>query len=100
MDGPLAVAVDNSFNVYVADTNHRRVLELVAGSTTPIELAFNSPHLLTPAGVAVDSSLNVYVTDVDAKCVYRLPNKVSAQQTASLFLRWPHGSQRCRGGQP
>jgi len=81
LDGPLAVAVDNSFNVYVADTNHRRVLELAAGSTTPIELAFNSPHLLTPAGVAVDSSLHVYVTDVDAKCVYKLvPNKVSAQQ--------------------
>jgi len=80
LDGPLAVAVDSRFNVYVADTDHRRVLELPAGSTTPIELPFTSPHLLTPAGVAVDNSFNVYVTDVDAKRIFKLTKTTPPQQ--------------------
>lgn len=56
------IAVDQHENVYVAEWNKGgRVLELVAGATSPSELPFG--QLEGPVGVAVDPSGNVYVAD-------------------------------------
>jgi serine/threonine-protein kinase len=55
------VAVDAAGDVYVSDYTNNRVLELEAGSTTPVELPFTG--LNNPWGVAVDTAGNVYVSD-------------------------------------
>jgi serine/threonine protein kinase, bacterial len=55
------VAVDAAGSVYVADTDHNRVLKLAAGSSTQTVLPFTG--LRSPLGVAVDAAGNVYVTD-------------------------------------
>ena len=53
--------MDTAGNLYVADTNNKRVLKLAAGSATPTVLPFTG--LNYPSGVAVDTAGNLYVTD-------------------------------------
>ena len=70
---PEGIAVDSSFNVYVADTNNQRirvintsnVVSTLAGTATP---GYNNGSTAIaqfnyPQGVAVDSSGTVYVAD-------------------------------------
>ena len=56
--------MDSAGNVYVADVHNNRVVELPAGSESPVQLPFTS--LNGPRGVAVDSAGNVYVADIGA----------------------------------
>jgi serine/threonine protein kinase, bacterial len=56
------VAVDAAGNVYVADSDNKRVLKLAAGSNTATALPFTG--LTHPNAVAVDNVGNVYVADV------------------------------------
>lgn len=58
---PVAVAVDASENVYVADYKNNRVVKLTAGSSTQQALPFTG--LDGPTAVAVDAHGNVYVAD-------------------------------------
>ena len=58
---PEGVAVDTAGNLYVADTNNKRVLKLAVGSSTPTVLPFTGLKL--PGGVAVDTADNLYVLD-------------------------------------
>jgi RHS repeat-associated protein len=75
LKSPRLVAVDDSGNIYIADTDNRRIrkvdasgiISTVAGNGQigfsgdggpPTQAAFNSPM-----GVAVDASGNVYITD-------------------------------------
>ncbi len=59
LKNPSGVAVDNSGNVYVADTDNRQVLELTAGSSSPTALPFTG--LGEASGVAVNAARTVYV---------------------------------------
>ncbi len=71
---PMGVAVDSSFNVYIADTNNHRI-RMITG-TTISTIAGNGEQLFSgdgaaataavldsPTGVAVDASGNVYIAD-------------------------------------
>jgi uncharacterized protein (TIGR03437 family) len=66
LDSPQGVATDNAGNVYVADTDHNRVIQVdgsgnthtVAGTGTPSPFALNGP-----LGMAVDSNGNLYIAD-------------------------------------
>ncbi len=73
---PIGVAVDSSFNLYIADVGNSRVREVSAGTQTITTLAgdytagYNgdggtatSSELNTPYGVAVDPAGNVYIVD-------------------------------------
>jgi hypothetical protein len=61
LNRPAGVAVDAAGNVYVADSDHGRVLKLAAGATTATQLPFTS--LSNPHGMAVDTAGSVYVAD-------------------------------------
>ena len=86
---PTSVAVDGSGSIYVADTHHGTVKEMVAvGGSIPA-----SPTILTlgsgfglPYGVAVDGSGNVYVADNTNNAVKKLdyaePPSLSFASTA------------------
>lgn len=74
LDAPQGVAADNAGNVYVADTNHNRVLcvdttgstHTVAGTGTPGGTGDGDsvlPELNGPTGVAVDTNGNLYIAD-------------------------------------
>jgi DNA-binding beta-propeller fold protein YncE len=71
---PAGVAVDNSGNVYVADSGLHAVYEIVAvnGSIPTSPTIRTLSDFTDPAGVAVDSSGNVYVTDFSQDNVYEI----------------------------
>jgi gliding motility-associated-like protein len=73
---PLAVAIDPSGNVYVADKGNNEIKEFVRGHGAAIILGsgFN-----TPTGVAVDHAGNVYVADSGNGVVDELPAGGGAQ---------------------
>jgi len=74
LNGPIAVAIDGSGNVYIADALNHRVRKVSGGTITTIAgtgtagytgdgAAANAAELNTPSGVAVDSTGNVYIAD-------------------------------------
>jgi streptogramin lyase len=69
----VGIAVDGQGNLFVADTDYNRVIEIAASggykNITPLAVAFT---FVTPKGIALDSSGNVYVADQDGNAVYRI----------------------------
>ncbi|MEI8051181.1 MAG: hypothetical protein WCI12_07070, partial [Actinomycetes bacterium] len=57
---PRGVAVDNSGNVFVADTGHNKIVRMDADGLNQTRIGAD---LLSPYGVAVDNSGNVFVAD-------------------------------------
>lgn len=76
---PQGLSVDSGGTVYVADTEHNRILALAAGSTTPAELPFEGLHF--PTGVTADNTGTVYVNDAGNKRVVVLPSGSKSQYT-------------------
>jgi sugar lactone lactonase YvrE len=85
LNGPHAVAVDRSGNVYVVDTFNNRVRKVsggrittVAGTGTPgyngDNIPANSAQLFYPEGVAVDSAGNLYIADSENLVVREVSN--------------------------
>jgi len=77
---PYAVAVDSSFNVYVADKGNHRVRKISAGNISTYAGNGTSGYsgdggyatlaeLANPAALAVDPSGNLYVGDSGCQCV-------------------------------
>ncbi len=77
LNTPIAVAVDSSGNLYIADSANNRIrkvaksgglISTIAGNGTPQFAGDNgaatSASLNTPYGLAVDSSGNVYIGDL------------------------------------
>jgi hypothetical protein len=84
VNSPSGVAVDSSFNIYIADTDNQRV-RMVTYSTGIISTiagtgvkGYNgdgtatATELARPLGVAVDASSNVYVADTDNDLIREL----------------------------
>ncbi|HZL25197.1 MAG TPA: hypothetical protein VFC39_01560 [Acidobacteriaceae bacterium] len=73
LQNPRGVAVDNSGNVYIADTGNNRVRELSEGTITTLagqqgggyigDGLATSTELNAPAGLAVDTAGNLYIAD-------------------------------------
>ena len=68
---PFGVALDDSGNVYVADTNNHRVQRWAPGATAGVTVAGGNfagsypPDFRYPLGVTVDANRNVYVADTE-----------------------------------
>ena len=84
LNTPMAVAVDASGNVYIADSNNNRIRKItvstgiistVAGTGTAGDSGDNglatSAELSFPAGVAIDGSGNLYIADSQNSVVQR-----------------------------
>ncbi len=76
---PEGVAVDSAGDLFVADSDHQRVVELHAGGGSQVTLPFTG--LGFPQGVAVDSAGDVFVTDPEHSRVVELPHGGGAQVT-------------------
>jgi len=74
LDNPMAVAVDGSGSLYIADTDNQRIRKVVAGTITTVagngQQSFagdggiaTSASLDSPTGVAVDAAGNLYIAD-------------------------------------
>jgi len=85
LDGPMGVAVDSSGDVFVADTNNDRVVELTALGAQKV-LGFSG--LEQPTAVAVGSSGSVYVTDGGDDEVWELTGGTQ-QELAFNGLHYP-----------
>lgn len=85
---PDGVTVDLADAVYVADSGHKRLLKLPAGSNTPTTLPFTDT--IGPGGVAVNSNRDVYVIDEDSHHVLKLAAGIeprSSSRSAALAMR-------------
>ena len=70
LGNPSGVAVDSAGNVYVADADSSRMLELAAGANSSTALPFTG--LSNPSGVAVNAARAVYVTNAGNSQVLEL----------------------------
>jgi len=80
LNSPYGVAVDGSGNVYIADFNNSRVLQVPPSDSTCatpsdcIQVASNvTGGLSRPYSVAVDGAGNVYISDYDNNRVLKVP---------------------------
>ncbi len=83
---PYGVAVDNSGNIYIADTLNHRIRKVSASNGNISTIAGNgtqgtadtgaalNAHLNSPRGVAVDASGTVYIADTGNNRVLKLSN--------------------------
>ena len=60
---PRGITVDAKGNVYIADTDHNRVLKETLSGGTYVESVVKSDNLLCPIAVAVDGAGSVYIGD-------------------------------------
>jgi len=74
-DGPYAVALDRTCNVYVTDSRHFQIDKLSQDGTVLARWTLPGDHAptdsSTPHGVAVDGQGNVYATDTPHDRVYK-----------------------------
>ena len=63
LDFPAGLAVDRAGNLYIADSQNQRILEVVSTGQTVTVLDARSITLFTPIAVAVDLSGNLFVAD-------------------------------------
>lgn len=68
---PTGTAVDDSFNLYIADSNNLRVMKLVPGGTTLTTVINASPLSAISAILLRNGTSNqMYLSDIDAKEVF------------------------------
>ncbi|WP_205873501.1 serine/threonine-protein kinase PknD [Mycobacterium camsae] len=75
---PQGLSVDIGGTVYIADTEHNRILALFAGTTEPHTLPFDGLNL--PTGVTADNTGTVYVNDAGNKRVLVLRPGAQTQE--------------------
>ncbi len=79
---PQGLWVDIGGTVYVADTEHNRILALFAGATEPHQLPFDGLNL--PTGVTADNTGTVYVNDAGNKRVLVLRPGAQTQEVLAF----------------
>src|SRR5450631_754688 len=85
---PYSVAVDGAGDVFIADTNNSRVVEVPAsgGAQTTV-----GSGLYYPLGVAVDGAGDVFIADFYNSRVVEVPAGGGAQTTVGSGLSYPTG---------
>jgi sugar lactone lactonase YvrE len=89
---PIGVAADSSGNIFVADTHHNAVKEiLAAGGYTTVKTLGNGFSM--PWGVAVDGAGNVFVADHDNNAVKEIlaVGGYTTVKTVGSGFTWPAG---------
>lgn len=93
---PSGVAVDGAGDIFIADSSHNRIREVVASTgdiTTvagngsagydPTEKVAKSATLTFPSGVAVDGAGNVYIADTDNNVIREVNLTTGSIQTVA-----------------
>jgi len=85
---PTEVAVDGAGDVFIADHNNNRVVEVQAGGgpQTTVGSGLSSPH-----GVAVDGAGDVFIADAGNNRVVEAPAGGGPQTTVGSGLNSPYG---------
>ncbi len=85
---PTEVAVDGAGDVFIADHNKNRVVEVPAGGgpQTTVGSGLSSPH-----GVAVDGAGDVFIADAGNNRVVEAPAGGGPQTTVGSGLKSPYG---------
>src|SRR5271157_1681312 len=88
LSGPWGVAVDGAGDVFIADSNNNRVVEVPAGggAQTTVGSGLSSPY-----GVAVDGAGDVFIADNGNSRVVEVPAGGGAQTTVGSGLSSPYG---------
>jgi uncharacterized protein (TIGR03437 family) len=75
LNDPVAVAVDSSGNVYIADAANDVIREVTAGIiNTIVGGAATAVQLSNPDAIAVDASGNLYIADTDDRRILEFSN--------------------------
>src|SRR5450755_700794 len=85
---PWAVAVDRAGDIFIADPNNNRVVELPAGGGAQTTVGSG---LSNPNGVAVDGAGDVLIADAGNNRVVEVPAGGGAQTTVGSGLSTPRG---------
>ena len=87
---PYGVAVDNSGNVYIADTDNSAIKEWCASTQQVVTLVSSGLNL--PQGVTVDNSGNVYIADTGNNAIKEwIPSTGQVTTLVSSGLNQPYG---------
>jgi sugar lactone lactonase YvrE len=72
---PFGLAVDGKGDLFIADNDNARVVEIPAGNGAPIAIdpMIGGSGFSHPGGVAVDGAGNVYISDLDRNFVVEIP---------------------------
>ncbi len=82
LNGPTGIALDNSGNLYIADTGNQRIVGVPYNGTWDLSAASTvSSSLNTPLAVAPDPSGNLYVADSGAGQIYKILNPLTNPST-------------------
>jgi len=85
---PSAAAVDAAGDVFIADSNNRRVVEVPAGGGAQTTVGSGLSY---PYGVAVDGAGDVFIADIGNNQVVEVPAGGGAQTTVGSGLNNPYG---------
>jgi len=88
LSGPWGVAVDGAGDVFIADSNNSRVVEVPAGGGAQTTVGSG---LSKPTGVAVDGAGDVFIADNGLNQVVEVPAGGGAQTTVGSGLSSPYG---------
>jgi len=94
-DDPVAVAVDPSGTLYVADSANARIRKISTNGLVSTFADFSSGYPCHPTGVSVDGLGNVWIVDpigdgFDGGCLGKL---APDGQTLDPHIQWPPGSR-------
>jgi len=88
LSSPFGLAVDGNGDVFIADSNNARVVEVPAGGGTQTTVGSG---LTYPTGVAVDGAGDVFIADRNANQVVEVPAGGGTQTTVGSGLAYPSG---------
>jgi sugar lactone lactonase YvrE len=93
LDTPAGVAVDGAGNVYIADSDHGRLLKEIPAGSAFTQTTIGT-GLAVPFGVSVDGSGNVYIADVASGLVLKetLSGNTYIQTTVASGFDGPSGA--------
>lgn len=94
VSNPSGVAVDFAGNLYIADTNHNRIVKVIPdGTTSTLAISGLSTSLNSPRGLALDSSGNLYIADTGNSRIVKVSSSGSGSvvSTPTITLSAPQG---------